>query len=349
METGNPKNSKAASSTNAGGKAAPGSAIDWTSVEEVYCGTHQSTREIGKAFGVSHTMVSKHAAAKGWVRPPKEEKPRPAPKPRTRKVRPLTVASAPVAVAKLEPRQQRFVEEYMVDMNATQAAIRAGYSAETAEQIGYQLLQKTSVVEAISKARQDQQERTAITADTVLMEIANVALADARELVEVKTGCCRCCYGEGHKYQRTLLEMNSDRERWLDKGKDPSEFDEQGGIGFNPLLLPNSDCPNCGGDGQARTVLKDTRHLSPRAVALYAGAKRTKEGIEIKMHSKLDALEKLAKHVGLYEKDNTQKNDPLALRNMTDAERAVRMSSLLQANPALVATLAQLMATGAQK
>lgn len=130
--------------------------------------------------------------------------------------------------------------------------------------------------------------------------------------MEVKTGCCRCCHGEGHKFQRTLLEMNSDRERWLDKGKDPSEFDEQGGIGFNPLLLPHPECPNCGGDGDARTVLKDTRHLSPSAAALYAGAKQTKDGIEIKMHSKLDALEKLAKHVGLYQKDNEQKTDPLA-------------------------------------
>ncbi|MDD2690217.1 MAG: terminase small subunit [Simplicispira sp.] len=304
--------------------------IDWAAIHLAYTTSSSSTRDIGRAHGVTHAAIGKRARREGWERPEKEE--------------PVSAK-----LAKLEPRQQRFVEEYMVDMNATQAAIRAGYSTETAEQIGYQLLQKTSVVEAISKARQAQQERTAITADTVLMEIANVALADARELVEVKTGCCRCCYGEGHKFQRTLLEMNSDRERWLDKGKDPSEFDEQGGIGFNPLLLPNSDCPNCGGDGQARTVLKDTRHLSPRAVALYAGAKQTKEGIEIKMHSKLDALEKLAKHVGLYEKDNTQKNDPLALRNMTDAERAVRMSSLLQANPALVATLAQLMATGAQQ
>ncbi|WP_103018119.1 terminase small subunit [Alicycliphilus denitrificans] len=212
----------------------------------------------------------------------------------------------------LTEKQQRFVDEYLVDLNATQAAIRAGYSAETARQIGAENLSKPYIQAAISIARQAQQERTAITADMVLMEIANVALADARDLVEVKTGCCRCCYGEGHKYQRTVGEMNRDREAWVEKGKNPAEFDEAGGIGFNPLLLPKDDCPICGGDGQARTVLKDTRHLSPRAAALYAGAKQTKEGIEIKMHSKLDALEKLAKHLGLYEKDNQQKADPLA-------------------------------------
>lgn len=212
----------------------------------------------------------------------------------------------------LNPKQQRFVDEYLVDLNATQAAIRAGYSVDSARQMASENLSKPYIQAAISEARKAQQERTGITADKVLAEIASIAMADPRELVEVKTGCCRCCYGEGHKYQRTVGEMNRDREAWVEKGKNPAEFDEAGGIGFNPLLQPRGECPICGGDGMARTVLKDTRRLSPQAAALYAGAKQTKEGIEIKMHSKLDALEKLAKHLGLYEKDNQQKTDPLA-------------------------------------
>ena len=220
--------------------------------------------------------------------------------------------AAPARQLSLTEKQQRFVDEYLVDLNATQAAIRAGYSPHTANEQGAQLLAKLSVQHAVREARSAQQNRTAITADTVLMEIANIALADARELVEVKTGCCRCCWGEGFKFQRTVGEYNHDREQWLNKGKDPSEFEDQGGIGFNPLKLQHPECPNCGGDGDARVVLKDTRTLSPRAAALYAGAKQTKDGIEIKMHSKLDALEKLAKHVGLYQKDNEQKTDPLA-------------------------------------
>lgn len=225
--------------------------------------------------------------------------------------RPVEPTQQDTQASPLTDKQQRFVEEYMVDLNATQAAIRAGYSPETARQIGAENLSKPYIQAAISIAREEQKKRTAVTADMVLLEIASIALADARELVEVKTGCCRCCYGEGHKYQRTVGEMNRDREAWVEKGKNPAEFDEAGGIGFNPLLLPKSDCPICGGDGQARTVLKDTRHLTARGAALYAGAKQTKEGIEVKMHSKLDALEKLAKHLGLYEKDNRQKADPL--------------------------------------
>ena len=58
-------------------------------------------------------------------------------------------------------------------------------------------------------------------------------------------------------------------------------------------------------------VLCDTRSLSPAAISLYAGAKQTKEGIEVKMHDKGAALEKVFKHLGLYEKDNEQKTDPL--------------------------------------
>ena len=220
--------------------------------------------------------------------------------------------AAPARQLSLTEKQQRFVDEYLVDLNATQAAIRAGYSPHTANEQGAQLLAKLSVQHAVREARSAQQNRTAITADTVLMEIANIALADARELVEVKTGCCRCCWGEGFKFQRTVGEYNHDREQWLNKGKELADFEDQGGIGFNPLKLPHPECPTCGGDGDARAVLKDTRTLSPRAAALYAGAKQTKDGIEIKMHSKLDALEKLAKHVGLYQKDNEQKTDPLA-------------------------------------
>ena len=244
-----------------------------------------------------------------------------APAPRAPRAKPLVprdtkgtkpVVSADTGGVYLIPKQQRFVDEYLIDLNGTQAAIRAGYSAATAEQISYQLLQKTSVLIAITAARKAQQERTQVEADKVVLEAWNIMTADPRELVQVKVGCCRHCYGEGHKYQRTVGEMNRDRERWAEKGNAPSDFDVKGGIGFNPLLHPSPTCPECGGDGQSRVVLCDTRSLSPAAISLYAGAKQTKEGIEVKMHDKGAAMEKLFKHLGLYERDNQQKTDPLA-------------------------------------
>lgn len=242
--------------------------------------------------------------------PPKAK----APAKQPAKVNPPTTDAATPAPTDsvLTDKQQRFVDEYMVDMNATQAAIRAGYSPHTANEQGSQLLAKLSIQRALNAARKAQQERTQITADGVLRAAWNIVTADARELVELRTGCCRCCYGVGNQWQRTLLEMNTDREKWIDKGNEPSAFDEKGGIGFNPLRMPNPDCPNCGGDGNARVVLKDTRHLSEKGAALYAGAKQTQFGIEVKTHDPSPYAERLFRHLGLYEKDNDQKTDPLA-------------------------------------
>ena len=71
-------------------------------------------------------------------------------------------------MAKLTPKQQRFVDEYLIDLNATRAAIRSGYSPKTAEQQGFQLLKKTSVSEAIEQAQQERQKRTLVTQDDVI-------------------------------------------------------------------------------------------------------------------------------------------------------------------------------------
>lgn len=72
---------------------------------------------------------------------------------------------------KLTPKQERFVEEYLIDLNATQAAIRAGYSARRAKEIGYQLLHKTTLQETIQKARQKLSERVRITQEKVLKDL----------------------------------------------------------------------------------------------------------------------------------------------------------------------------------
>src|SRR5437868_400914 len=68
----------------------------------------------------------------------------------------------------LTPKQEKFATEYIVDMNATQACIRAGYSAKNADKIGSQLLGNSRVMEAIKAARERQVERTEITEDYVL-------------------------------------------------------------------------------------------------------------------------------------------------------------------------------------
>lgn len=83
----------------------------------------------------------------------------------------------------LNPKQRRFVEEYLVDLNATQAAIRAGYSKKTAQEQGSRLLSNVMVAEAIQVAQQARSRRTEITQDRVLNELAKIGFADIRKVV----------------------------------------------------------------------------------------------------------------------------------------------------------------------
>lgn len=86
---------------------------------------------------------------------------------------------------KLTAKQKRFCDEYLKDLNATQAAIRAGYSESRASEIGYQLLQKTTVQAEIQKRQADRAERTEITQDMVVKELAAIAFADATDYVQI--------------------------------------------------------------------------------------------------------------------------------------------------------------------
>lgn len=72
----------------------------------------------------------------------------------------------------LNAKQARFVEEYLVDLNATQAAIRAGYSKASARKIGHDLLTKPDIRAATDKALQERGSRVRLTADDVLRELA---------------------------------------------------------------------------------------------------------------------------------------------------------------------------------
>ena len=77
----------------------------------------------------------------------------------------------------MTPKQERFVAEYLIDLNATQAAIRAGYSANSASEQSYDLLRKPQIAEAVAIAKQERSQRTQIDADWVIQ-----ALLDDRAL-----------------------------------------------------------------------------------------------------------------------------------------------------------------------
>lgn len=80
----------------------------------------------------------------------------------------------------LTPKQRRFVAEYLIDLNATQAAIRAGYSKRAAMKIGSENLQKPDIAREIRRAMDERAARTGVTAERVLQELARIAFFDLR-------------------------------------------------------------------------------------------------------------------------------------------------------------------------
>ncbi|ENW78213.1 hypothetical protein F909_03899 [Acinetobacter sp. ANC 3929] len=88
----------------------------------------------------------------------------------------------------LRGKQQRFVNEYLVDRNATQAAIRAGYSAKTAYSIGEENLRKPEVKKAIEIGEAEITERTKITQDKVMKELEKIGFSNMLDYITITNG-----------------------------------------------------------------------------------------------------------------------------------------------------------------
>jgi len=91
----------------------------------------------------------------------------------------------------LTKKQKRFVEEYLVDLNATQAAIRAGYSTQTAYSIGDENLKKPEIKNAIEKALAERSRRTGVNADRVILELAKIAFVNPTDVINMDEATVR--------------------------------------------------------------------------------------------------------------------------------------------------------------
>lgn len=147
-------------------------------------------------------------------------------------------------------KQQRFVEEYLVDLNATQAAIRAGYSADTAKEIGYENLTKPHIQSAVAVAQKKRSERTQVTADMVVKELARIGFSDIRSVLTP---------------DGSLL--------------DPQDWDANTAASIASIEVVTNTGDH-GKDANGRKIVEHTH--------------------KIKVWDKNAALEKLAKHLGMY-------------------------------------------------
>lgn len=166
----------------------------------------------------------------------------------------------------LTPKQQRFVEEYLIDLNATQAALRAGYSADTAAAIGCENLTKPNIAEAIAAARAEQSARTGITADRVLAELAKIGFADIRKAVRWSSNVAVAAPDE-----RSIDEI-------LEEG--PGELRH---------AITN------------QVELIDSADIDDDTAAAIAEVSMTDKGsLKVKFHDKKGALTELGRHLGIF-------------------------------------------------
>ena len=91
----------------------------------------------------------------------------------------------------LTAKQKRFVEEYLIDLNATQAAIRAGYSSKTAQEQSSRLLSNVMVQETIAKAMAERSKRTGINQDRVIQELARIAFVNPQNVIQTSKASVR--------------------------------------------------------------------------------------------------------------------------------------------------------------
>lgn len=184
--------------------------------------------------------------------------------------------------------EAQFAAEYLVDLCGTQALlrIRPDITKASAAVQASRLLRRARVMAHIRNLQSERAERAKIRADEVLIRIWRIATADPRELITIKVSPCDDCYP-------------------------PAESS-----GTN---VPNPNCMACYGEGKPHLTIADTRRLSPEAAALYAGARRTRWGIEVVLHDRLKALYMVGEHLGMWGSGRTSPGAINDLRNPLEA------------------------------
>lgn len=203
-----------------------------------------------------------------------------------------------------------FCNEYLIDLNIAQAAVRAKYAKGSARQAGHKVFNRPEVQDRINYLKAKRAEYLKIEQIDVLQRIWGIATADPRELVKHKIVNCRHCWGKDHQYQwrdeaefENALDNAVAEERMIQqvmpnyKAAYPTD---DGGYGYRRTKPPHPECPSCYGEGKGYIHIEDTSELSESALYLYAGAKQTKEGVEIKMNDQVAALKLVGQHIGMF-------------------------------------------------
>jgi len=207
----------------------------------------------------------------------------------------------------LDERQAKFIDLWLVTQNGTLSYLEAGFECKSdavAAAAASRLLRKVREHPYLLLRRAELFQRTAEVQERVISRIYGAAMADPRELVEYIYTCCRYCHGLGFGYQFTPRQMREREEEYELAKREAAAaspkrrlppLDRLGGLGYDATRDPHEDCPECFGRGHGQLVLKDTRHLSPAALALYGGVEETKDGLKVRIAEQRQYLELLGR------------------------------------------------------
>lgn len=227
-------------------------------------------------------------------------------------------------------RQEAFCVNYVECANehdAYRAAFEGGPSMDSkrVKDAARKLLKQSKIVARINYLRDQVAEKAGYSAADVIRHLVEIATADPNDLVSYRRTACRFCHGRDNQHQwvdanefaRVTAETLDHNSRCRPTSRKPLP-DDQGGYGFNAKGDPHPECPRCHGDGLEAVHITDTRRLTKSAKRLYAGVKKTKEGIEVKTHDQTWALGLLAKHFRVIGTDGTTINVNTGVTNIAD-------------------------------
>lgn len=173
-------------------------------------------------------------------------------------------------MGRLTDRQKRFCDEYLIDLNATRAAICAGYSEKYAATNTTKLLKNTKIKEYLQKRQQDRMERTEITQDMVLRELAIIAFSNAADYANIVE-------------KQATAEVEGAVIPLTDENGEPVMYRT-----VEPVL---------------------TADLTDDQKKALAVIKKGRDGFEIKPYDKVRALELLGRHLGMWDKKTEMDNE----------------------------------------
>ena len=156
--------------------------VDWAKIRDAYETGRHPVAALAREFGVGRDVLSRRARNEGW-HDPRSRRSRAAPVPEAAGSRPAPPPDPPPPADGLTPRQRVFVAEYLVGLDATAAARRAGIEAATAAAEGEKWLEDPAVKAAVEAGLSARVARAGITADRVLQELARIGFAVMTDFV----------------------------------------------------------------------------------------------------------------------------------------------------------------------